>query len=98
MSNLETEKYSISPNSGRLRKRIKKKSNEERGIFAKRLDNFSYNSKLVFVIVFTILLGIMFFVFKQFESEKEEIQTKYMPNQYKYENPNKPKTVPNKPN
>jgi hypothetical protein len=98
MSNLETEKYSISPNSGRLRKRIKKKSNEERGIFAKRLDNFSYNSKLVFALILIVLVGIMLVIFNKFQDDKEEVQIKYMPNQYKYENPNKPKTVPNKPN
>ena len=96
MSRLESEKYSISPNSGRLRKRIKKKSSEERGVFAKRLDNFSYNSKVVFVIMFIILGAVLLVVYKQFQDEKEEIQTKYMPNQYKYENPNKPK-VPKQP-
>jgi cytoskeletal protein RodZ len=87
MAQLETEKYSISPNSGRLRKRVKKTS-ENSGLFKKRLDNFSFNSKVIFVVMLLVLSGILYFAFIQFQKEKEEVTTKYMPSQYKYVNPN----------
>jgi predicted negative regulator of RcsB-dependent stress response len=63
-----------------LRKRIKKKPSEEAGIFKKRLDNFSFNSKISFVIVGTILCIAMFFAYQQFQKNKLETTQKYAPN------------------
>lgn len=93
MPQLDSGKYSISPNSGRLRKRIKKSSSEDVGLFKKRLDNFSYNSKLVFVIMLIFIGIVLFFTFRKFQKEREEAQMKYYPNPYKeyYDNLSKQK-------
>ena len=86
MSDLDSGKYSISPSSGRLRKRVKTKSNSQNvSIFSKRLDNFSFNSKVVFVVMLFVLIAILFIVYTKFQSDKEEAMKKYMPNQYNYE-------------
>jgi len=91
MNQTESGKYSISPNSGRLRKRIKKSSSDDNGLFKKRLDNFSFNSKVVFAVVLLIIGGALYFAYQRFEGIKEEASTKYAPNQYHYVDPTKKK-------
>jgi hypothetical protein len=68
-------KYSISPNSGRLRKKIKKESGKS-SLFKRRLDNFSFNSKLSFVIVGLILISVIYVVLKKYEMSQYEKKTK----------------------
>jgi len=93
MAQLNSGKYSISPNSGRLRKRVKKSSSEEKGIFKKRLDNFTYNSKVVFFILLIVIGLVLFFTYLKFQEEKEDTQRKYYlnPNKQYYDNLSKQK-------
>jgi hypothetical protein len=78
MNQSESGRYSISPNSGRLRKRIKKKNtSSESGIFKKRLDNFSFNSKLSFLFVSALIIVALYIAYARFQSNKQEALQKY---------------------
>jgi hypothetical protein len=83
MAELNSGKYSISPNSGRLRKRVKKTSSEDKGLFKKRLDNFSFNSKIVFFVMLIIVGISLYYAYEKFQAEKIEAQQRYIPNPYK---------------
>ena len=78
MNQSESGRYSISPNSGRLRKRVKKKSfSSEGGFFKKRLDNFSFNAKLSFVFVSILVCVALYIAYGRFQSNKQEAMQKY---------------------
>lgn len=78
MNQSESGRYSISPNSGRLRKRIKKKtSSSEAGLFKKRLDNFSFNAKLSFAVVSLLICVALYIAYGRFQENKIEAMQKY---------------------
>ena len=83
MNQSESGRYSISPNSGRLRKRIKKKNSSDDGLFKKRLDNFSFNSKLSFVFVSILMLISLYVAYVRFQDSKQEAMQKYGDNPLK---------------
>ena len=78
MNQSESGRYSISPNSGRLRKRIRKKqTSSEVGLFKKRLDNFSFNAKVSFAFVSLLICVALYFAYGKFQQHKQEAMQKY---------------------